>query len=142
MPEKFKTQEQIFWEAANRAPPPHPAPHPWHWSCKCQMMGRQSQVLRVHGQGRWGPAGQMGLGWCCLLVGLRLQEWVSSRNAATQDIHTIPCRYLSLKPSIPTEPQGPQGGSRQRSHSGQWRRETDPPLRGFWLASEQLMQVG
>ena len=26
MPEGFKTQEQIFWEAANRAPPPiqHP----------------------------------------------------------------------------------------------------------------------
>lgn len=97
------TQEQIFSETAYRAlSTPDSSLSPWYWSHKCQMMGRQSQVLwneQARGGGALpallGPRGFGNASW----HRQRLQEAGRSGRAegtpVTRNIHAVPCHYLN-----------------------------------------------
>lgn len=75
---------------------PGSAPSPWPWFHKCQMMGRQSQVLRNEQAGGGGalPAAWAHELWCRVLVAPETaggrQEWASSRNQSLRTFTRFP----------------------------------------------------
>lgn len=125
MPEEFKTQEQLFWETANRAPPliHHPVPGTdptsarwWGGKARCCGMSRQEGVVplglgRAHGASVIPPD----TGWGCGRQG-EVGEQQARQSLWTFTQFPVPCHYLNLNSSTPTEAWTVWGGSRQRSH--------------------------